>query len=451
MYLDRVMHNSSGQRDPFIDSAVYERLLKAKPFPGPLLPNIRRLAISLSYLSSNDPVPHLVLGSHLRKLRILGTCDNVVDLSIDWENLGTLLTSTGARESLVDLGITLEEPYAYCIPFHIPCPDSLVTTLTQSKRLTKFDLESFKISKPETIAALGLIPNLETLAMNVQLEELGTLPDLPAGHEGYFSSLKRLKLIVSSPRVISELLFQWKASRLETLVIERSSREFIWDLRDLCKDFARSLSPAALRALTLCNGIDPYFTMPYNQNISDLPHDALKQLFSFPHLEKLAINLGAKVQCQDTNLLEYAIAWPSMRHFELYEREFSEPAQVTPAGVHAFVSSLPLLRHLTLRFNASNPSYFPEIDAIRPHRLRYLDVCTSDADESVPLVPFLECAFPMLEDLHWGWVYEHPQIPGSGWETRLEDEDEQIRSDDSHECWISTFDRLVNLPRLKRY
>ncbi|KAF9523789.1 hypothetical protein CPB83DRAFT_862289 [Crepidotus variabilis] len=446
-HLDQSVY-ATGPPDPFIDESAYERLLSAKSTSGPLLPNIKRLTLPLAHLIGSSPIPQLIVGSQLQHLGISGTCENTID-RVNWEDFSRLLDSANVRLSLVNLSISLVDVYGYLTPFYVSCPTKFLSILAGSRQLSKLDLESFRVKDAGTVAMLGLVPNLRILTLNLDLERLGQLKEAPADQLGYFCSLTQIKLITSSAAAVCDFFSQSKSSRLEVVVIERFCRSSFWEIPELLSTIARYLPCPTLRCITLCNGIDPFLTRQYNHNTSDLSFDSLKQLFCFTKLEKLCINLGAKVSLRDSDLAEISNAWPSMRHFELYEREFSERSKITPNGIYSFVKSLARLRHLTIRFNASGTSTYPKLPDVQHHRLRYLDVCTSDADESAPIVPFVERLFPLLEYLRWGWVYEHPQIPGSGWETRLEDEEEQIKNDDSHECWISTFERL-GLPRLKR-
>ncbi|KDR77119.1 hypothetical protein GALMADRAFT_225249 [Galerina marginata CBS 339.88] len=437
-YAPRIKILNIVQEDCNLGCKTYEGLLSHKPIAGPILRNVRSLNIPLGAFEKSAALPQLLFGAKMEALCVVEIFGD--DLRGDeWNNVARLLDGLDCKKTISNLALDAFTPYEFNL--HIAEPVQFrFSELTRFTGLKKLDLAAYNLNVAN-IAPLGQIPGLEALCISMLEAGPHNLPTVP---DGYFRELKSLEISVSDATVISNLVEQWAASELESLLIERVDRSQFWDLTEIFRTLGQRLSPTSLKKLELKNHWKASFSDPYNNNTSEVSNAALSNLYPFHELVKLSINLGGRVTFGNAVLPQIAASFPRLERLEFYERELSVPSIITPSAICLLVQSLPDLQHLTLRFNARFG--FPAQNLPFSQKLRCLNVLTSDATDAPRISNFLDVCFPSLKYLGRGWNY-WDSTDGHNMEYLMTPQ-ESARAEIFDRCWEAVYQRLPRCERL---
>ncbi|KAF9535281.1 hypothetical protein CPB83DRAFT_888012 [Crepidotus variabilis] len=379
-----------------------------------LLPRLRKATFSLN-LGPSMTLTRLVLGKDrsLDRLRVSGTqaAEVTIAQTVEWFSW-LALTRVRAHRSIEILQRALN-PILGCRVREIPARDiyplsfGTLEEVMDLRRITSLNIHAIAVDKVEWVHRIAEIPHLKILSIN--LSGLMNIPNVAGSPvQACFGALEQAIILADAPLVLCSLLRQWRPSNLRNLIIKRKSRNHLWNFEEICLDLCHtSLSASNLQTLRFKNDmkINHDYAVQYNRNTTDISHLTLQRLSHFGNLEALVFDLGSRVTWGDDVLHQIAQYWPNLRSFHVCEWEHVKPSRISSNGVYSFLSSLPRLKNITLRFNTTK-RLSQQAQPLGHLALRQWDLCTSDANDKDEVMQFLKDTVPNLGNplLRWNFV-----------------------------------------------
>ncbi|RDB17410.1 hypothetical protein Hypma_001754 [Hypsizygus marmoreus] len=396
----RVLGIQSRERRECMPNNEAIPMLCSRPLGFQLLPQVRYFIAPLCSFNAEAFYPSMVMGPNIRSVKVYYEDPYQLPYGwFAWEKLVTLMSSAASLATFT-IDVTGYDFY----PMFLGSPPELMRLYRSFRDLEILDTLCIEVTH-EVFSSLATLPKLRILDLHMRSLELACfLSRTPKPTD--FSSLVDLHVDLTELPEFCELLRCPGFQRLQALRIFRSRENMVWDLDPLFKALGQMRStPTQMQMLHIVRTDDsPSYLRPPATTITKT---TLTPLLAFAHLTELILDLDGSYDLDDKFLKSMALAWPAMRTLHLQDRTMHTVPETTLYGLTSLTAACPKLKSIMLRVNALDLPTFQQLEDIIPSQnVCRLDVCTSPIRDPNQVATILALAFPGLEEISAGWVFQ---------------------------------------------